>query len=37
MLANGDAVLGTSALFASGEVMPGLDAAGLAPLLEQLF
>ena len=37
MLTDGNAVLGHDELFAPGEVMPGLDAAGLAPLLEQLL
>lgn len=37
VLTNGDAVLGHDELRASGEVMPGLGAAGLASLLEQLF
>jgi hypothetical protein len=37
MLTDGNAVLGHDELFAPGEVMPGLDAAGLAPLLEQFL
>ena len=37
VLAHGDAMLGDDALFASGEVMPGLDAASLLALLEQLL
>jgi hypothetical protein len=37
VLANGNAVLGNNALFAPGEVMPGLDAAGLLALLQQLL
>ena len=35
--ANGDAVLGDNGLLAPGQMMPGLDGAGLAPLLQQLF
>ena len=37
VLANGDAVLGYNALFAPGEMVPGLDAAGLLALLQQLL
>ena len=37
VLANGDAVLGYNALFASGEMVPGFDTACFATLLEQLF
>ena len=37
VLANGDAVLGNNELFASGEMIPGLDAARFATLLKQLF
>ena len=37
LLADGDAVLCHNELLAPGEVVPGLDAASFAPLLQQLF
>ncbi len=37
LFANRDAVLDGDLLLASGEAMPGFDAAGFAPLLEQFL